>query len=108
VPRAPALAAIAANSTITVLNQAVLLRGVKHRAADLVELSEALFAAGVLLCYLHVLVPVAGAAHFDVPEGVARRLPAEVAGRLPGYLVPRLVRGQPRAPAKTMLPPASR
>lgn len=92
----------------TLLNQTVLLGGVNDRVADLVDLSEALFAAGVLPYYLHVLDRVAGAAHFDVPVGAAQRLAAELAARLPGYLVPRLVREEPGAPAKTVLPPASR
>ena len=92
----------------TVLNQSVLLRGINDRADDLVELSETLFDAGVLPYYLHVLDPVAGAAHFDLPLETARGLVAEVAARLPGYLVPRLVREDPGTPAKTMVPPASR
>ena len=92
----------------TVLNQAVLLRGINDRAQDLVELSEALFDAGALPYYLHALDPVAGAAHFDLPAETAQRLLAQVASRLPGFLVPRLVREEPGAPAKTMLPPASR
>jgi EF-P beta-lysylation protein EpmB len=92
----------------TVLNQAVLLRGINDRARDLVELSEALFDAGALPYYLHALDPVAGAAHFDLPVEAAQRLLAQVASRLPGFLVPRLVREEPGAPAKTMLPPASR
>ena len=37
--------------------------------------ASALFAAGVLPYYLHLLDPVAGAAHFDVPDD-ARRAPA--------------------------------
>jgi EF-P beta-lysylation protein EpmB len=85
---------------VTLLNQAVLLRGVNDRVEALAELSEALFAAGVLPYYLHLLDPVAGAAHFEVGEDEGRRLVAEVAARLPGYLVPRLVRERPGAPAK--------
>jgi EF-P beta-lysylation protein EpmB len=92
----------------TVLNQAVLLRGINDRAQDLVDLSEALFDAGALPYYLHALDPVAGAAHFDLPVEAAQRLLGQVASRLPGFLVPRLVREDPGAPAKTMLPPASR
>ena len=92
----------------TVLNQSVLLGGINDLADDLVELSETLFDAGVLPYYLHVLDPVAGAAHFDLPLETARGLVADVASRLPGYLVPRLVREDPGAPAKTMVPPASR
>jgi L-lysine 2,3-aminomutase len=90
------------------LNQAVLLRGVNDRPDRLVALSETLFAAGVLPYYLHLLDPVAGAAHFDVPEAAARSLMGEVAARLPGYLVPRLVREIPGETYKTMLQPASR
>lgn len=92
----------------TVLNQAVLLRGVNDHVDDLVALSEVLFEAGVLPYYLHVLDRVAGAAHFDLPLERAQRLAAELAARLPGYLVPRLVREEPGAAAKTVLPPASR
>jgi EF-P beta-lysylation protein EpmB len=106
-PVRAALARLRAAGT-TVLNQAVLLRGVNDDADALVRLSESLFEAGVLPYYLHVLDPVAGAAHFDVPEDEARRLLAQVEARLPGYLVPALVRESPGAPSKTRLPPASR
>jgi len=92
----------------TVLNQAVLLRGVNDSVDALVELSEALFDAGALPYYLHLLDPVAGAAHFDVPQATAQRLVADAGARLPGYLVPRLVREEAGAASKTMLPPASR
>jgi len=102
-----AIADLRATET-TVLNQAVLLRGINDSVANLVELSETLFAAGVLPYYLHVLDRVAGAAHFDLPVETAQRLVADVATHLPGYLVPRLVREEPGAPAKTVLPPASR
>jgi len=64
------------------------------------DLSEDLFDAGVLPYYLHMLDPVAGAAHFKVSDGEAKRLHAGVTARLPGYLVPKLVREVPGAPAK--------
>lgn len=102
-----AIAALRATDT-TVLNQAVLLRGINDDVSVLADLSEALFAAGALPYYLHLLDRVAGAAHFDTPEHAARRLVADLAAHLPGYLVPRLVREEPGAPAKTVLPPASR
>lgn len=102
-----AIAGLRATNT-TVLNQAVLLRGVNDDVQVLVELSETLFAAGVLPYYLHLLDRVAGAAHFDLPAETAQRLVAELATHLPGYLVPRLVREESGAPAKTVLPPASR
>jgi len=94
-----ALAALAATG-VTLLNQAVLLAGVNDSVEALADLSEALFDAGVLPYYLHQLDPVAGAAHFEVSDVEAKRLHAEVAARLPGYLVPRLVREVPGAPAK--------
>jgi EF-P beta-lysylation protein EpmB len=85
---------------VTVLNQAVLLAGVNDSEDALANLSEALFDAGVLPYYLHMLDPVSGAAHFEVSDAEAKRLHAEVAARLPGYLVPKLVREVPGAPAK--------
>ena len=85
----------------TVLNQSVLLAGINDDANALGELSEALFAAGVLPYYLHLLDRVDGAAHFDVGTDVALALHAELTAKLPGYLVPRLVREVPGAAAKT-------
>jgi EF-P beta-lysylation protein EpmB len=96
------------DSGATLLNQSVLLRGVNDSAAALADLSEALFDAAVLPYYLHMLDPVRGAAHFDVPDDEARGLHAELTARLPGYLVPKLVREVAGAASKTMLPPASR
>jgi KamA family protein len=79
-------------SGAVLLNQAVLLRGVNDDPEILARLSEALFEAGVLPYYLHLLDRVQGAAHFDVPEAAAQSLYAALQARLPGYLVPRLVR----------------
>ena len=76
----------------TVLNQAVLLRGVNDSVDALAALSERSFAAGVLPYYLHQLDRVAGAAHFEVPDARALELHAALVARLSGYLVPRLVR----------------
>jgi L-lysine 2,3-aminomutase len=77
---------------LILLNQAVLLGGVNDDVHVLAELSEALFAAGVLPYYLHLLDRVAGTAHFDVPTARARELEHALRQRLPGYLVPRVVR----------------
>lgn len=87
------------------LNQAVLLRGVNDTSAALVALSERLFDAGILPYYLHALDPVAGAAHFDLPDTEAKRLVARAAEQLPGYLVPRLVRELAGGAAKTLIAP---
>jgi len=88
---------------ITVLNQAVLLAGVNDSAEAQVDLAQGLFRAGVLPYYLHLLDKVQGAAHFDVPESQALQLMQAISARLPGYLVPRLVREEAGAPAKTRL-----
>ena len=92
-----------ADSGATLLNQSVLLRGVNDSVAALTHLSEALFAAGVLPYYLHLLDRVQGAAHFDVNEEAARQLMVGLNSRLPGYLVPRLVREVPGAPGKELI-----
>jgi len=51
---------------ITVLNQAVLLKGVNDSAQTLIDLSYRLFEARVMPYYLHVLDKVKGAQHFDL------------------------------------------
>ncbi len=77
---------------VTLLNQSVLLRDINDDAATLAELSERLFAAGVLPYYLHQLDRVQGAAHFEVDDSRALALVESLRTRLPGYLVPKLVR----------------
>ena len=84
----------------TLLNQSVLLRGVTDNADALAELSERLFACGVLPYYLHQLDRVRGTAHFEVSDARARDLMDDLRARLPGYLVPRLVRELPGDDAK--------
>jgi EF-P beta-lysylation protein EpmB len=87
----------------TVLNQSVLLAGVNDSVQALAELSEALIAMQVVPYYLHALDRVRGAAHFAVDDRHALALHTELAARLPGYLVPRLVREVAGASAKTPL-----
>lgn len=77
---------------VTVLNQAVLLRGVNDSVDALAALSERSFAAGALPYYLHQLDRVSATAHFEVPDHLARDLHTALSARLSGYLVPRLVR----------------
>ena len=86
---------------VTLLNQGVLLQGINDSVDALTELSEALFETHVLPYYLHVLDKVQGAAHFDMPEARALQLHRELTARLPGYLVPKLVREVAGAPSKT-------
>ena len=88
---------------VTLLNQAVLLKGVNDDAATLAELSETLFEAGVLPYYVHVLDRVHGTAHFDAGDARAAALERELRARLPGYLVPRFVREVPGAENKLPL-----
>ena len=90
---------------VTLLNQTVLLRGVNDDVEVLAELSRRLFDTGVLPYYLHVLDHVRGAAHFEVPEAEAQAIAGQLAARLSGYLVPRLVREIYGAPAKVALLP---
>ena len=85
------------------LNQSVLLRGVNDDVDVLAALSDRLFEVGVLPYYLHQLDRVAGVAHFEVDDTSARRLHSELQSRLPGYLVPRLVREIAGASGKTPL-----
>jgi EF-P beta-lysylation protein EpmB len=86
-----------------VLNQSVLLAGVNDDADTLEALSRTLHRCGVLPYYLHLLDRVRSVAHFEVPEQTGRLIVAQLGARLPGYLVPRLVREQAGAPAKTVL-----
>ncbi|WP_110692349.1 EF-P beta-lysylation protein EpmB [Salinicola halophyticus] len=88
---------------VTLLNQSVLLRRINDDVDTLAALSERLFEAGILPYYLHVLDPVSGAAHFDVPDHEARQLMEALRQRLAGFLMPRLVREVPGELSKTPL-----
>ena len=95
--------ALQALHPFTLLNQSVLLQGVNNDAGTLAALSERLFTTGTLPYYLHLPDAVAGTAHFHVSEAEGRALHEELAARLPGYLVPRLVRETPGLAAKELL-----
>ncbi len=100
-----AAAAALRETGVTLLNQTVLLRGVNDSVAALAELSCALFDAGIVPYYLHATDRVRGASHFHVPDAEAEVLAGQLAARLSGYLVPRLVREIPHAAGKTPLSP---
>lgn len=85
---------------ITLLNQSVLLKGINDNAGTLTRLFEQMFACGVLPYYLHMPDKVAGAGHYDVTLETARSIMEAIRKKLPGYLVPRLVREIPGAPYK--------
>jgi KamA family protein len=91
------------NAGITVLNQAVLLKGINDSVEDLAQLSEASFDAGVIPYYLHVLDKVDGSAHFDIADNEAKKLHQQLTHYLPGYLVPKLVREMANMPAKVAI-----
>jgi len=86
---------------VTLLNQTVLLKGVNDEVETLTALSEALFSAGILPYYLHLLDRVQGAAHFEVDIEQAKSLHQALRGKLPGYLLPQLVHEQAGEPSKT-------
>lgn len=88
---------------ITVLNQSVLLRGINDDSETLVALSEVLFQANVLPYYLHQLDRVQGATHFEVPVEKAYQLVEQMRPKLPGYLVPKLVKEVPGLEYKQVL-----
>lgn len=77
---------------ITVLNQAVLLKGINDSVQAQVALNETLFDAGIIPYYLYLLDKVKGAAHFDVSQQQAIEIMHGVIAELPGFLVPKLVR----------------
>ncbi|MBW7470600.1 EF-P beta-lysylation protein EpmB [Marinobacter sp. M216] len=86
---------------VTLLNQSVILRGVNNDPDVLEALSETLFDAGVLPYYLHAFDPVEGAHHYDVADEEARNLVQVLLARLPGFLVPKLVREVPGREGKS-------
>ena len=88
---------------VLLLNQAVLLKGINDDPDVQIALAEGLFEVGVLPYYLHLLDPIAGAAHFQVDERRAIEIHQAAASRLPGYLLPKLVRELPGASGKTLL-----
>ena len=90
-------------SGATLLNQAVLLRGVNDSVDALAALSERSYAAGVLPYYLHQLDRVQGSAHFEIGDETARALHRALAARISGYLVPKLVREIAGDPGKRPL-----
>ncbi|MBF7071889.1 EF-P beta-lysylation protein EpmB [Glaciecola sp. MH2013] len=88
-------------NNVTLLNQAVFLKGVNDSVSTLENLSEKLFEFGVLPYYLHLLDRVKGSAHFEVSEADAVAVMQELIKRLPGFLVPKLVREIGGQPSKT-------
>ena len=93
--------AVLKQAGVTLFNQAVLLRGINDSAEQQIALNEAVFEAGILPYYLHMLDKVKGASHFDVSDSEAKKMMAEIIKRQPGFLVPKLVREIAGQPGKT-------
>lgn len=88
---------------IHLFNQTVLLKGVNDNANQLCLLSEKLFSCDIVPYYLHLLDKAVGTGHFEVNEQSALTIMQEIKTKLPGYLVPRLVKEEPGRLSKTEL-----
>jgi EF-P beta-lysylation protein EpmB len=88
---------------ITILNQSVLLKGVNDSSEQLIALSEKLFDAGIMPYYLHMLDPVQGASHFDLPEDQALKIFSKMQAELPGFLMPKLVQERAGETSKSLI-----
>ena len=89
---------------VTLLNQSVALQGVNADVDTLEALSYRLYDIGVLPYYLHTFDQVAGALHFDAGTESVVTIYQALQGRLPGYLLPKLVTEYPGQQAKTLVP----
>jgi len=88
---------------VTLLNQGVMLKGVNDSVDAQLALSLALFAAGVMPYYMHVLDKVQGAAHFFISDQQAKAIMTGVLEQTSGYLVPKLTREVGGRASKTPL-----
>jgi EF-P beta-lysylation protein EpmB len=88
---------------ITMLNQSVLLKGVNDSSEQLIALSEKLFDTGIMPYYLHMLDPVQGASHFDIPVDRAIEIFSQMQAELPGFLLPKLVQERAGETSKSLI-----
>ncbi len=84
-------------------SQSVLLRGVNDSVEALSALSWSLARVGVTPYYLHYPDLAPGTAHFRPPLEQAMALVGALRGRLPGYLLPRLILDIPGGHGKIAL-----
>ena len=91
------------NSGTLVFNQSVLLSGVNDDFRTLADLSEKMYGYKIIPYYIHLLDPVAGAAHFNVEQKKAVKIMQELSNILPGYLVPKLAVEEVFKQSKTVL-----
>ena len=88
---------------VWLLNQSVLLKGVNDCDQILTDLSKKLFDQGVLPYYLHLPDKVANTTHFYIDTKQGQKIHKKIQAKLPGYLVPKLVREIPNYPSKKIL-----
>jgi L-lysine 2,3-aminomutase len=88
---------------VMVLNQSVLLKDINDSVEALINLSERLVENNVMPYYLHLLDPVAGAAHYDVSTEQAQKLIQDMQASVSGYLVPKLVKEEIGTASKTLV-----
>lgn len=86
-----------------VCNQSVLLKGINDSAETLSDLSYKLVQAGVIPYYLHYLDLAPGVSHFRTPLKKSIKMVQNLRGRLPGYMIPRLVLDIPGGKGKIVL-----
>lgn len=77
---------------ILLFNQSVLLKGVNDKLETLIQLSKTLIENQIIPYYLHMLDKVQGSAHFEVSDEKALVLYQQLREKLPGYMLPELVR----------------
>ncbi len=77
---------------ILLFNQSVLLKGVNDKLETLIQLSKTLIENQIVPYYLHMLDKVQGSAHFEVSDEKALVLYQQLREKLPGYMLPELVR----------------
>lgn len=87
----------------TVLNQAVLLRGINDSVEAQKQLCLKLINLQVLPYYLHQLDLVQGALHYQVTDQAGAKIVEALRAQLPGYGVPKLVRELAGQQSKTPL-----
>lgn len=85
------------------MNQSVLLKDINDSSEVLEALSRGLASAGVLPYYLHYPDLAQGISHFRIPLEDAICLLGSLQGRLPGYLIPKLVLDIPGGKGKVVL-----
>ena len=90
-------------SSVVLLNQAVLLRGVNDTLEAQKDLCRKLADSGVIPYYLHQLDRVAGAAHYECDESLGEALVAGLRRELSGYAVPRFVKETAGELSKTLI-----